>query len=185
MVDPPRKGLDVSHTCDMTHSYVWYDSFIRVTWLIHMCDMTHSYVWHDSFICMTVIFLAWLIPVCDKTRSYMWHDSFICLTWLVVDPVRKRGGFQSYVCHCPFIRVTVIFVAWLIHTCDMTHLYVWHDSVMRVTWLIICVTWLTIYVTWLMVDPPRKGLDVIYTCDITHLYVWRESFICVAWLIHT
>ena len=24
--------------------------FICVTWLIHMCDMTHSYVWHDSFI---------------------------------------------------------------------------------------------------------------------------------------
>ena len=36
--------------CDMTHSYVWHDSFICVTWLIHMCDMTHSYVCHDSFI---------------------------------------------------------------------------------------------------------------------------------------
>ena len=22
-----------------------------VTWLIHVCDMTHSYVWHDSFTC--------------------------------------------------------------------------------------------------------------------------------------
>jgi len=29
---------------DMTHSYVWHDSFICVTWLIHMYDMTHSYV---------------------------------------------------------------------------------------------------------------------------------------------
>jgi len=30
--------------------------------LIHMCDMTHSYVWHDSFMCVT-----WLITVgCNK-----------------------------------------------------------------------------------------------------------------------
>jgi len=28
----------------LTHSYVWRDSFISVTWRIHMCDMTHSYV---------------------------------------------------------------------------------------------------------------------------------------------
>ena len=28
--------------CDMTHSYVWYDSFICVIWLIHMCDMTSN-----------------------------------------------------------------------------------------------------------------------------------------------
>jgi len=28
-------------------------------WLIHMCDMTHPYVWHDSFICVT-----WLIHMC-------------------------------------------------------------------------------------------------------------------------
>jgi len=37
----------------MTHSYVWHDSFICVTWLIHMCDVTHSYVWHDSFTYVT------------------------------------------------------------------------------------------------------------------------------------
>ena len=36
----------------MTHSYVWHDSFLCVTWLIPMCDMTHSYVWHDSFLCV-------------------------------------------------------------------------------------------------------------------------------------
>ena len=35
--------------CDITHSYVRYDPFTCVIWLIHTCDMTHSYVWHDSF----------------------------------------------------------------------------------------------------------------------------------------
>ena len=53
----------------MTHSYVWRDSFICVTWLFHMCIMTHSYAWHDSF-------------MCGMTHSYVWHHSFICVTWL-------------------------------------------------------------------------------------------------------
>ena len=84
------------HMCDITHSYMWYDSskvpnrlevpdlgpivviivsLICVTWLIFMCDMTHSYVWHNSFICVT-----WLILMCDMTHSYVWHDSFLCVT---------------------------------------------------------------------------------------------------------
>ena len=37
------------HMCDVTHSHVWRDSLICVTWLTHMCDITYSYVWRDSF----------------------------------------------------------------------------------------------------------------------------------------
>jgi len=37
--------------CDMTHLYVWHDSFTCVTWLIHMFNMTHSCVWNRSIIC--------------------------------------------------------------------------------------------------------------------------------------
>jgi len=62
----------------VTHSYMWHDLFISVTWLIHTCDMTHSYVWHDSF-----IYITWLIHICDMTHSYMWHDSFISVTRLI------------------------------------------------------------------------------------------------------
>jgi len=43
-----------------------------------------------------------------------------------------------------------ICVTWLIHLCDMTHQYAWHDSS-------ICVTWL------------------IHMCDMTHPYVWHDS----------
>ena len=32
----------------MTHSYF-------STWLIHTCDMTYSHMWHDSFICVTLL----------------------------------------------------------------------------------------------------------------------------------
>jgi len=73
---------------------------------------------------------------------------------------------------------------WLIHMCDMAHLYVCHDASMSVTWLMhrcdvthscvwhdscICGTWL------------------IHLCDMTHSYVWHDSLICVmthSWLIH-
>jgi len=60
---------ELMRMCAMTHSYVCWDSFICVPWLIHICAMTHSYVCHDSFIC-----LPWLI--------HMWHASFIdmCLS---------------------------------------------------------------------------------------------------------
>ena len=53
-----------------------------------------------------------------------------------------------------------IRVTWLIQTCDRTHLYVWHD-------LFICVTWL------------------LHKCASSHLRVWFDSFICVGWLIRT
>jgi len=59
-----------------------------------------------------------------------------------------------HVWHDSFICVT-----WLIHMCDMTHLYVWHDPFIRVTWL-------------------------VHMCDMTHSYVWHDSFIRVTWLIH-
>jgi len=72
--------------CDMTHSYVWHDSFICVTWLIHMI--------HDSFVRVTGLihgnmtglihgYMTWLIHMYAMTHSYvtwlihMRHDLFI------------------------------------------------------------------------------------------------------------
>jgi len=144
--------------CDMTHSYVWHDSFICVTWLIHMCDMTHSSVWHDSFICVTWLHLllsrrtwpaTWLIHMCDITHAYVWHHSFICVTWLI----RMCGMTHLYVWQNACICVT-----WLIHMCDMTHSNAWHDSFISVTWL------------------------HLYCCRRDY-GLWRDSSICVQWLI--
>jgi len=64
--------------CGVIYSYVWYDSFVRVTWHIHMGDMTRWYMtlymtslvsWHDS-LCATV-FKSCLntLYVCDVTYS--------------------------------------------------------------------------------------------------------------------
>jgi len=77
------------------HSYMWHDSFIYVTWLIHMCDMTHSFVRYDSFICdVTNSYMrldslttnsVWAIfdQIYDMNHSYVQHDSFICAPWLI------------------------------------------------------------------------------------------------------
>jgi len=59
-----------AYVCHITLSYVWHDSFIRVTWLLHTyfwnaCNMTLWYLRRDSFICVTCLL-------------HMWHDSFIC-----------------------------------------------------------------------------------------------------------
>ena len=66
---------------DMTHAYVWHDSFIynqlpkilsevRTPNIIYMCAMTHSYVCHDSFICE-----PWLLHTYEMSRSYVRHDT--------------------------------------------------------------------------------------------------------------
>jgi len=110
---------------------------ICVTWLIHMCNMTHSYMWHDSFICVTR-----LIHTCDVTHSYIRHDfgitreprQWLRATWLIDMGDMTRSTVckdYSYVWYHLFMCVTC-----LIYTCNMTHVYVWHDSFMCVTWLI-------------------------------------------------
>jgi len=84
---------------DMTHSYVWHDSFICVTWFVYnvfirlvlvdsfihwviwqciillMWHMTYAYVWHDSFLCVT-----WLTHMCHLTHSHVWNDTSIMYT---------------------------------------------------------------------------------------------------------
>jgi len=133
--------------CDMTHSYVWYDSFVCVTWRIvcgggvdscatqgrqnimgHFVDVGVD-VGHDSFICETWLIVCgggvglhtlMLVLMWDMTHSYVWHDSFICETWLFVCGVGV--GLHTLM---------------LVLMCDMTHSYVWHDSFICVTWRIV------------------------------------------------
>jgi len=93
-------GMSCSYLrmCKMTESYlstVWHDSSIFVIWLSHMCDKTHAYVWYDlcdmvrSFLWLVSFYawhessmcVTWLIQMRDMTHSYMPHNSFMCVPW--------------------------------------------------------------------------------------------------------
>ena len=111
--------------CDLTHSCVWLDSFMCVTWLVR--DVTCSCVLqgalrpvrHGSFISnMTHSYLTWLIHMCDMTRSYVWHDSFICdVTHSFCHMTRSYVWHDSFICD-----IALLYVTWLVH--------MWHDSFM-------------------------------------------------------
>jgi len=144
------------HMRDITHSYVWHDSFTCVTWPIYMCDRTHSYVWHDHCICvinsyLNALGLHWKRDhMCDVTHSYVWHDSFICVTWLF-------------------------------HMCDMTHLCVRHVSLICATWLIHM--WHDPF-TWVIheyMNALKLHWQHDHTCDMTLSHAWHDSLICVTW----
>jgi len=154
-------------------------SFFSVMWFIHMCDMTHLYVWYDSFIIVDLLLCpvtrcvvdhsftsaTWLSHMWDMTHSYVRHDSFICETWLIhycrltavhCDVLCR----QSLKCECDMVHSHVWqSVTWLIHMWDVTPSYVWCDS-------LICETWL------------------MHMWDVTHSYVRRDSFIYITmqWL---
>ena len=53
---------------DVPREHMWHDSLICVTWVTKVCDMTHSYVWRDSFIKGRGRCVTWLIRMCAVTR---------------------------------------------------------------------------------------------------------------------
>jgi len=153
-------------------SYVWHDSFTRVTWqylfhaytcqyLLHMCDMILSHVWHGTpgHHWWGILWVCRFIHRCDTTPSYgvdTMSRLFKMIGLFCKRALQKRrySAKEPYNCKEPTNRSHRICAIWLIHTCAMTHSYVWHDS-------LICVTWL------------------IPTCNMPRSYVWYDSFICV------
>jgi len=93
----------------------------------------------------------------------------------------KRVGSNG--CSSWYGNDSFICVTWLIHMCDMTHSYVWHDSSNGCSWLyengsFTCVTWL------IHMCDMTHPMDVVRCMGMTHSYVWHDSFVCVTWLIH-
>jgi len=72
--------------------------------------------------------------------------------------------------HSYWWRDSLTCATCLSHTCDMPHLYVWHDS----------------HVTHALLT---RVTCLIHMCDMTHMchvpywHVWHASFTCVTWLI--
>jgi len=185
---------------DITHSYVWHDSFICVMWLTHTCV---TWLTHTCFL------VAHTTP---NTRhpAFVWVMSQMLWTSHVTNAVNESCHTNERVMsHIWTSHVTRMhtrhpaFVAWLIHMCVVTHLYVWHDSFLCVMWGIrmcdvahscddsfICAP-RTPHVAHMA--PNSLHLWLIHMCDMTHFffkmcdmphsYVWHDSFTCVTWLI--
>ena len=82
------------------------------------------------------------------------HDALTLVTWLDFDTAAEIQPLLA----------KVIFVAWLIHTCDMTHSHVWHDSV-SIELLAEVIRVELLRMKWL------------------NSFVWHDSFTRVTWLI--
>jgi len=100
------------HTWDMTHSYVWHDSFICGIWL-------YSCVGHDSFMCVT-----WLIRMFDRTCvTYTYH----------VNTLQHTATHPHHAAtHCNTVQHTATRCNMLQHAaCNTaTHAHVWRIHTM-------------------------------------------------------
>ena len=176
----------------MTHSCVWHDWFMCVTWLIHVCDMTHLCAWCDWFMCVT-----WLMHVYDEIHSCVWLVTNADETGYTKNKIKihTHSALRKYVSEA---QIQIFCTTRILceqnfnkfwkreHTCKRSlsgffFSCVRYDSFMCVTWLIhVCdltnsCVWHEsfMYVTW-----------IIHVCDVTHSCMWHDSFIYVTGLIH-
>jgi len=169
---------------------VWYDSFVRVTWLIHMC--THLHMWPDNKVLasnISSVHVPWIINTCEKTQLYTCHDSFVCATRLI----HMCGMSHSCVRHTLFlwrdskfqISTHISLASWLISISDTTHSYVRHDSFIFYTSLFhICSrsylftsNWPAYYTSTDNQMPLICASWLISIFEVTHSYVRHDTFI--------
>jgi len=187
----------LTHICDITRSYVTCIKYRSTTCLLgFVCDMTHSNMWHDSFILVT-----WLTYVRHdplryvKRLTHIWDKTHSCVTCPKCRSTTCKLFFHtcdmahSYIWHDSFVQYTTHSYIWRDSViCDMTHscstwliqtwhsisiYYMWHDSFVFVTWLIRTIQDQFTYVTWLI--QTRHSISIHY--------MWHDSFIYVTWLI--
>ena len=157
-----------------THLYVWpwHVSFICVTWLMHMsaCSKTEVRVQLVSLICALCHTYGWVMSHRWMSRVAHVNESCDTCEWVLLHMCDMT---HSYVWHD-----SLIYATRLIHMCDMIHPYVWHDSSMCVTRSYVCV----VVHHWCMLQDSFTSVTwFIHMCDMTHPYVWHDSFIFVTW----
>jgi len=140
------------------------DRFARLTQLIHEWVSKNIYVigayiyicnYHITIFMCVYIYIGVYIHVCIYTRM-VGYDTFIRVTWLIYEcemfhphvmtparPYESCKIFKGRPRRNAFSKlVHRQYKSWYVHTCDSTHLWMWHVSSICETWLIHVMRWL-------------------------------------------
>jgi len=91
------------HTCDTTHSYMWYDSFTHVTWLIHTCGTYRCHM-YEGLVYEGGIYIY--IYIYSHTR--LWHAS-LCFIH-VVTYIYIYIYIYIEACHTRLCHASIYFI---------------------------------------------------------------------------
>jgi len=130
-------------------------------------------------------------------RPHVWRVSFTSSTWLIRErdmTLHKCDMTHSYVQPCLKHDTPLLHRGtWLVYTCEVTPLYVQHDSCICTIWLIHMREMTHSYVTWLIHmrhdsfiwDMTHSYVTwLIHMCNTTLASVLYDSFICATQLLH-
>jgi len=171
------------HICDMTHSYMWHDSFTTHEWWMRLNPK--PYTWH-THVCMPQVMKMVLDP---SLKSWKWYStpaprlSAHHLTWLEAHQVMSHDLTHH-------LRHIMNESLW--HTYEWVSVtHEWILDLRRITWLEAHhFTWLaSLHMTHMWRD------SSICVCDVTCSYMWyvthshnsftqTHSHRYVTWLIH-
>jgi len=174
------------HMWDMTDSHAWRDSFTSVTWLIHKCDMTKSVTWLIHMLGTLHLSQSQLSGTVERRHQ---GSNRACREETAGK--QFKGVFNTIYIYIYWALLHMCYMihqdcgTWRIHSCDMTHIYVRHDS-----FIFLLNMWDMTHLhattaSRIFMIHQYGGVRRIYTCDMTHSYMcmWHDAFIRVTCLI--